>query len=201
MTYNRTTARLAALVLLAVLALTACGSGDDASSPATTTSTPAAGPHNDADVTFAADMVPHHALGVDMATMAADHADDARVTSLAADIEDAQSAEITQMTGWLEGWGEGTPDTSMAGMPGMPGMQHMPGMMTDAEMDDLDKAVGTDFDTLWLRLMIRHHEGALVMARAELHNGVNPAAKELAKKILASQSAQIEDMQDLLGDL
>lgn len=191
--------RLAALALLTALGLAGCGgSDDDASSSARSSATPAAGPHNNADVAFAADMVPHHAQAVEMADMAADSATDERVKTLAADIKSAQEAEILQMTGWLKGWGEGTPDTSMMGMPGM---DHAPGMMSDADMAALGKARGATFDRSWVQLMIKHHQGALVMAREELRTGANAAAKQLASSIIASQTAQIVEMRTLLGDL
>ena len=48
----------------------------------------------------------------------------------------------------------------------MNGVEHdmlMPGMLTDEEMADLDKARGAEFDRLFLIGMIKHHQGAIDM--------------------------------------
>ncbi len=197
---NRQRILAGSILLAAVVAVTGCGSSDDGNDASTTpvSGTPATGPHNAADVRFATDMVPHHAQAVEMADMAVGSATDDRVKSLAASIESAQDPEIMQMNGWLKGWGEGTPDTSMTGMPGM---HHGAGMMTDAEMSALSNASGADFDRMWVQMMIRHHQGAVAMARTEIGTGQNPDAKLLAQSIVDSQTAQIAEMRRLLSDL
>ena len=40
----------------------------------------------------------------------------------------------------------------------------MAGMMTADDMRALAAASGTEFDRLWLEMMIAHHEGAIAMA-------------------------------------
>ena len=58
---------------------------------------------------------------------------------------------------------------------------------------------GAEFDALWLKSMIGHHQGAIEMARAELANGQNVDAKSLAQKIIDAQQAEIEQMKTMLG--
>jgi len=128
---------IGAVAFAAVLALGACGeSGDQAGqetaspSPTTTTST-AAEAHNQADVTFAQHMIPHHQQAIEMSDMIlAKQGIDPRVIELANQIKAAQGPEIEQMQGWLKQWGQPTmpmmPGMEMpghTGMPGMPGME------------------------------------------------------------------------------
>lgn len=181
---------LATLALLAAapLALAACS--EDA---------PDATSHNEADVTFAQEMIPHHQQAVEMAALAGDRAADPEVRELAADIEAAQEPEIETMTGWLEAWDEDVPTGSMDhGDMGHGSSDAMPGMMTAEEMADLEQAAGTEFDRMFLEMMVEHHSGALEMARTEQAEGENPDALALAEKIEADQEAEIAEMQQLL---
>ncbi len=207
---------LPAAVLALALALTACGGSNDTTSSPTSsampshdmgsmtstsatpsasagTGTPAMGAHNDADVAFATGMIPHHAQAVTMAEMAASKATNAEVKTLAATIKAAQAPEITQMSGWLTGWGQPVPDTTMGGS----SMNMGDGMMTDAEMSQLGKTTGAAFDRMWLQMMIKHHQGAVAMATTELKSGSNAEAKKLAQAIITSQQAEITRMQKL----
>jgi len=166
-----------------------------ASSPAGP-ATPATGPHNDADVMFAKMMIPHHQQAVAMSDMIlAKDGIDSKVTDLANQIKAAQAPEIAQMSGWLAGWDE-NPSPSM-------GMDHDMGggMMSQADMEALDKAAGEDAARLFLAGMIKHHQGAITMAQHEIANGQNPAVIALAKKITADQQAEIATMNQLLTQL
>jgi uncharacterized protein (DUF305 family) len=165
---------------------------------------------NDADVMFAQQMIPHHQQAIEMAQMAASHTQNPKVRALAARIEAAQAPEIKTMTGWLHAWGKPVP-TAMPGMmspmPGMmgsptPGMSGaaVPGMMSPQEMSQLAAAHGAQFDRLFLQMMITHHQGAVEMARTEQAEGLNPAAKKLARQIETSQTAQIALMQHMLKE-
>lgn len=78
-------------------------------------------------------------------------------------------------------------------------MDEMPGMMSDAELDDLDAADGDAFERMWLAMMVEHHEGAIEMAETEVDEGEDPDALDLARSIADSQSAEVEEMKALLG--
>jgi uncharacterized protein (DUF305 family) len=204
------TAVLLAGAVLSLFALSGCSSDhsmggmSNHSTPATST-TPSYGPaatgtHNAQDVTFLTDMIPHHAQAVDMADLVLSRVADADVKALATQIKAAQSPEISQMSGWLIGWGESLPasggsDHSMVGMHGSDGM------MSDSEMTELDQASGTEFARLFLTGMTRHHQGAVEMARAELSSGQNAQAKALATAILTAQEQEIATMGALLSKL
>ncbi|WP_245617336.1 DUF305 domain-containing protein [Knoellia subterranea] len=162
-----------------------------ATTPASGTSAP--GAHNDADVTFATDMIPHHAQAVTMAAMVPTRSSSQEVKDLASQIQAAQDPEIKQMSGWLQAWGEPVPAAT--------GMQHGDGMMSMEEMGQLETAAGAAFDKMWLQMMIEHHQGAIAMARTELTAGSDADAKKLAQAIIEGQSHEIATMTSLLtGD-
>ncbi|MER6693593.1 DUF305 domain-containing protein [Streptomyces minutiscleroticus] len=185
----------------AALVLAACGSGEDGSAEhsghtAASASAPASqGRHNAADTAFAQGMIPHHRQAVEMAALAASRAGSAEVKKLAQDIEKAQAPEIETLSGWLASWGEDVPAEGA--------MDHsahgMGGMMTDEDMDRLEKASGKAFDTAFLDMMVEHHEGAVEMAETERADGAYGPATKMAGEIVTSQSAEIERMNKLLG--
>ncbi|MFE4412105.1 DUF305 domain-containing protein [Streptomyces sp. NPDC056821] len=194
-------AALAAMAVTAALVLAACGSGEDSAGGARTSSPASAertaGAHNDADVSFAQGMIPHHQQAVLMARTAATRASSAEVKDLASRIEKAQDPEIETMSGWLESWGAKVPSA-------MPGVDHsghgdMPGMMDGQDMNKLAKASGADFDRMFLTMMVEHHEGAVEMATTEKANGRYAPAKKTADDIITAQNAEIEEMNKLLG--
>lgn len=197
----RTTALLAA-----TLALAGCGSDSDSgsmpgmnhSSSSTPAATPTAAGFNDADVSFATQMIPHHQQAVQMASMAGYQATTPEVKQLATAIKAAQDPEIKLMSGWLTSWGKPVPTPSHGGHGGDEGM---PGMMTEEEMSDLGKQKGSMFDRMWIQMMIKHHQGAVTMAKTEQADGQDAASIALAKKIQAAQTAEIATMQRLLGRL
>lgn len=148
---------------------------------------------NDTDIAFAQAMIPHHQQAVEMAQLADERAGSDEVRDLAADIETAQGPEIETMTGWLEDWDAEVPD------PSMEGMDDMAGMMSAGDMSALEGTSGTEFDQMWLTMMIEHHEGAIEMADTEQADGENDDAVELAETIEQTQAAEIEQMEQLLG--
>jgi uncharacterized protein (DUF305 family) len=182
---------------LAVVLGAACSSNDD---PATVeaggqTTAEETAEHNDADVKFAQMMIPHHEQAVEMAQLAATKADSEEVKDLASRIEAAQSPEIEGMTDWLAAWGEDVEPTS--------GMNHAgdSGMMTDAEMTELEAASGAEFDRMFLEMMVAHHTSAIEMAETEIADGQFPDAVALAEEIKSAQEAEIAEMESLLEQL
>lgn len=163
---------------------------------------PDAAAHNDADVEFAVNMIPHHEQAVEMSQLAPDRAVDDRVIDLAARIEDAQSPEIEEMRDLLDAFGEsedmGDMDMDTDEMGAMTGMA---GMLSQDELDALEEAGGVDFDLLYLEGMIAHHDGAIEMAEVELAEGEHPDALALAQSIRSAQEAEIEEMELLLADI
>ena len=219
-------ARIAAAAIITVGTLTACsttsdqsGAGSDASatpttsvstettsatpsstgSPAASTAQPSASASaNPGDIMFAQMMIPHHQQAIEMADMALAKSDaSAKVKQLATDIKKAQDPEIATMRGWLTSWGA-APSASPSGMHDGHGMGHGGGMMSAAEMEELQAAKGSEFDRLWLTMMIRHHEGAVTMSEQVLQTTQQPEVRTLAQDIITAQKAAIATMRDLL---
>jgi uncharacterized protein (DUF305 family) len=90
------------------------------------------------------------------------------------------------------------PGMSTGSMPGMDGGA-MPGMMSADDMKQLEQAKGAEFDKMWLDMMIKHHQGAIDMAKTELGKGASTDAKGLAQKIIDAQQAEITEMQGQLS--
>lgn len=80
-------------------------------------------------------------------------------------------------------------------------MPPMPGMASETDMTQMMNMHGPDFDRMFLQMMIRHHQGAVEMARTEQTHGINPDAKALAHTIDTSQTTEISQMQQLLGTI
>ena len=133
-------------------------------------------PYTAADIAFMTGMIGHHAQALVMARMAPSHGASPAVQTLAKRIINAQTDEIRTMQHWLRDRQQPVPDPAalhpdMAGMHDMGGMSHdehpmlMPGMLTPAQMAELDSARGPVFDERFLRFMIQHHRGALSMVK------------------------------------
>ena len=210
---------VAALTAAAVVLSGCSNSATDTQASQPSTSAASASPsatgtdaaHNDADVTFAQGMIPHHQQAVEMSDMLlAKQGIDPEIVSLANEIKKAQGPEIEQMQGWLKAWGVAStpaPSSSMPGhdmsggqdMSGMPGMAGgSGGMMSDADMTALQNAQGAEAGRLFLTQMIEHHKGAITMAQQEIDNGQFPAAVEMARNIVSSQQKEITTMQAIL---
>lgn len=202
----------AAAGLAVLLTLSACGGNDEADAPQKLSETE----HNKADVTFATDMIQHHAQALSMVDLTMDRNLEPEVQELADSIRAAQSPEIETMSGWLQEWGEEVPSTMRDHVNGgheghgdgedssmsdsMEAMDDdMPGMMSAEDMDALENASDAEFSDMWLTMMIEHHEGAIEMSETEQDEGRFKPAVDLAGTIVESQTAEIDTMEKLLG--
>jgi len=170
------------------------GHGGQASSTAPASSPAQAGVgHNAADTMFAAMMIPHHSQALEMSgIILAKQGLPEDVTALARRIQKAQGPEIATLKSWLSDWGE---------KPAEHAGHSMDGMMSAEDLEQLKSAQGTAAAQLFLSQMIKHHEGALTMARTESREGKDVKAVELSRKIVADQAAEIAEMKKLLATL
>ena len=167
--------------------------------------------HNAADVRFASDMLQHHAQALSMVDLAQGRPLDPEVQQLAEGIREAQGPEIETFTDWLTEWDEEVPatmrDHAHAGHGGgdvsesMEGVEHgdMPGMMSAEDMQALEEAPDAAFQSMWLEMMVEHHEGAIEMAEAEQADGRYEPAVHLAEHIAQSQADEVQAMEELLA--
>lgn len=147
-------------------------------------------------------MIPHHSQAVLMAGWAQSHGASGPVQGLAERIVVAQQDEIAFMQRWLRERREPVPDGDTSHMM-MSGMDHklMPGMLTPEQLQQLDKARGSEFDRLFLQFMIQHHEGALTMVEkvfASHGAGQDEDLFKFAVDVHADQTTEINRMSLML---
>ena len=191
---------MAILLTLAVgVTATACGTDSMHSAMGHNDSTMHHSPEQmgtgrDADVMFSQQMIPHHQQAVTMADLALDPAHEASpaVQDLALRIKTAQAVEVADMKAWLEEWGADPVSGQMMDHGSM-------GMLSGDAMTALENAKGPAFDRLWLEGMIQHHEGALTMASHIAERGDDARVQKLSVAIEQSQTAEIAEMKQLLG--
>ena len=154
-----------------------------------------------AEAGFARDMSAHHAQGVELAELARSRTLDEDIRTLAADIALTQQAQIGQMSGWLAAWGL-SPSRAGDAMEwmGHPTRAPMPGMATVAEVAALATGPAAQVDTAFLRLMIPHHRGGVLMARAALDRATRPEVRNLARAVAEAQRAEVAVMETMLID-
>ena len=157
---------------------------------------------NSPEAGFARDMSTHHAQAVEMGMIAAAHATDPDVRSLGADIAMTQENQIGIMQTWLTFWGlNPTSDQKqMAWMPeGTAALKDglMPGMATQAEMQQLRDAKGKQVDILFLKLILNHHLGGIHMVEGVLAKTQNTDVSALAANMKQGQQREITVIQQL----
>ncbi|MFN3265207.1 MAG: DUF305 domain-containing protein [Deinococcales bacterium] len=150
---------------------------------------------NSPEVTFARDMRAHHMQAVDMATRIRDRTADLKLRILATDMLLTQQNELGQMQAWLDTWG--LPLTGRD--PVMGGNQEMMGMTTRAEVSSLSILPVREAEIKFLQLMIRHHQGGVMMAQEVLSKNPRAPVKQLANSIMHGQKIEIDAMTDYLG--
>jgi uncharacterized protein (DUF305 family) len=80
----------------------------------------------------------------------------------------------------------------------------MPGMLTDAQLQQLDSARGPEFDRLFLRFMIQHHSGAISMVKDLFDSygaGQDETVFKFATDVNVDQSTEVARMQRMLAAL
>ena len=151
-----------------------------------------------ADVEFMQGMIAHHSQAIVMSRMAESHGANPQVLKLSNKIDQSQVPEIRIMQNWLRRNNQFAPDTSS---------WHnvtMAGMLTTAQLKELDAAKGVDFDRAYLRLMIQHHAGALKMVDDLFSSsmaGQEVDVNVFANDVVTAQTVEIGIMQKLLTQL
>ncbi len=155
--------------------------------------------HTAADVKFMQGMIIHHNQALMMSRLAVPSTNNQEILDLAGRIDVSQEDEISFMQDWLKEREEKAPN---------PEAEHskhehhkMAGMASPEEMDQLANSRGTDFDRLFLQLMISHHDGALEMVKdlkEQPGSAYDPVLNEFVSDIVNDQSVEIERMNSLL---
>ena len=163
-------------------------------------------PYSRADVEFMAGMIPHHAQAVLIAGWAASHGARDGIRLMCERMLVGQRDEIEWMRNWLRDRGEVVPPSNATHhRHTMNGVEHdmlMPGMLSDEELAQLDKARGAEWEKLFLAAMIRHHEGAIKMIDVlfAAHGALQDEdVYTLVSDMYADQTTEIERMHKLLA--
>lgn len=168
--------------------------------------------YSEADVHFMTGMIGHHAQALVMARMAPTHGASPTIRTLAARIHSAQQDEISLMQQWLRERGRPVPEVHIEGARLMihgggehaEHHAHMPGMLTDAQLAELDAARGPAFDRLFLTLMIQHHRGAVVMVDELFATDGAALGDEVfrfAADVHADQVTEVARMESMLASM
>jgi uncharacterized protein (DUF305 family) len=200
-----TVAAVAVVVVLGFgVAVGAAMEDDQSGTSSAGTGTGAATAPSAVDIGFSQDMIVHHEQAVLMAQLVRGRTQDPRIAALAAGIEDDQLLDIGAMRGYLTLWQApilppGPPMSWMADADHHAGMPTMPGMASTAEINALRKATGAAMDAMFLRLMLRHHEGGQAMlADAAAHANLE-AVRALASRIAFHQQEESRTISTLLA--
>jgi uncharacterized protein (DUF305 family) len=211
------------VVILALLATTACSRATARSQPTTppgvgsaseleeifTARTDSARARfTEPDVRFMTHMIPHHAQAIQMARLAPTHGASPTVQTLAARIINAQQDEIATMQQWLRDRQQPVPEVHITEtdvmVHGPEHGMHMPGMLTADQMRELERSQGAVFDRLFLTLMIQHHRGAVTMVD-ELFASDGAAQEDvvfkLASDVQVDQRTEVARMERMLTAL
>ena len=154
------------------------------------------------DVKFMQDMIPHHHQAIQMAELVTDRTNRPELVDVAGRINGSQQDEIEFMRQWLRERRERVP--SPTAQDAMHTDHKMAGMATPRQMEELAEAEGTDFDRMFLQLMITHHEGAVTMVEELLEqpgSAYDPVLFEFTSDVTNDQSTEIERMHALLVGL
>lgn len=173
-------------------------------------------PYTEADVRFLTHMIPHHAQAILMSRLASTHGASTEIRRLAARIINAQQDEIAIMQQWLADRQKPIPEAHTHLHPPAGSGDHamhaqhmqqsehaaMPGMLTDAQLKQLDAARGAEFDRTFLTFMIQHHRGAVQMIKELLASSTGAHDEtifRLAADINVDQTTEIARMESMLA--
>jgi uncharacterized protein (DUF305 family) len=164
-------------------------------------------PYVKADIDFMSGMIPHHAQAIAMAQMAPSRNASPAIMRLTGRIINAQQDEIVLMQQWLADRRQPVPPADPRGMKmvmsGHEMMHLMPGMLSQAQMDSLDRARGPVFDRLFLVYMIQHHRGAVSMVDVLFGTpgaGQDETVFRFASDVHTDQTTEIARMERMLDE-
>jgi uncharacterized protein (DUF305 family) len=168
-------------------------------------------PYTQADVDFMSAMIGHHSQALLIAGWAPTHDAGPAVGTLAERIINGQEDEIRSMERWLQDRRKPLPEASRMGGTGHPpgagqGHSHhsMPGMLSEAQLKQLEQAKGPEFDRLFLTFMIQHHKGAVRMVE-KLFATPGAARDEtvfkFANDVSVDQRTEVARMERMLAQL
>jgi uncharacterized protein (DUF305 family) len=157
------------------------------------------------DVGFVQDMIDHHDQAVLMGEAVVSKPNvDPLVRSFAQEVVRDQRWEVGVMDAWLQDWGQarGEPDRTVMGWMGMPvPLVQMPGLQSEAAMEQLRAADGREADRLFLTMMTDHHQGGIHMASYAATHASQAKVRELAQIMVTNQTSEVRSYQLAMAQL
>ncbi len=157
--------------------------------------------YTEADVKFMQGMISHHAQALEMTELLASRSEREVMHTLAKRMELSQEDEIKMMQEWLRSHDQ---EVTAVEAHHAHGAVLMPGMLTAEQMGRLEQARAIEFDQAFLELMIKHHQGALIMVEnllAQQGAAQDSAIYGFTSDIVADQSMEIDRMGGMLAEL
>jgi uncharacterized protein (DUF305 family) len=158
---------------------------------------------NAVDIGFLQDMRTHHEQAVEMAfTYLGLPATNPGLRTVASSIVVGQEIDVGRMIQMLRDMHApeaAETDEAMAWMGhAMPAAQ-MPGMATEAQLEELAASSGRSADELFVTLMTAHHEGGIEMAEYAVEHAGLEKVRSMARSMINGQRGDIAEMQSLLA--
>jgi len=151
------------------------------------------------DVGVAVDMRTHHQQALEMSLLELANGQDPIVVGFAREILVRQNVELGLLAAELDDWGVDAadrPDTAMGWMGHPVPWQEMPGLASEAQMDELRDATGRDADARFLELIAAHHRGGVQMAAYAVEHATAEDIRSLARTMAATQTMEIAELAD-----
>lgn len=133
------------------------------------------------DKRFVGEMIPHHNVGVELLQIGQLRSNDVRVRRMIFEMGDYHHHDLHALEMYAQDW-----DVVES--------KEFDGNISNEELSHLRNLKGNEHDLLWLDLMIRHHEGALVIARRILDAGGNDSLQSMARGVIVVQADEIVEM-------
>lgn len=145
----------------------------------------------------------HHQQGIEMARLAEQKGQNARVKAFAKKTADDQQRDMMELRGHRQHWYSDRPEMDHSQM--MSHMEMMPAgkdktMMQDMmkhsqdDMAKLQAAEGAAFDRLFLDTMTHHHQMAVDMSKDAVAKAEHKEIKDFARKTITKQQGEIAEM-------
>lgn len=145
------------------------------------------------DLQFIDTMIFHHQGAIKMAQMVLGKTERAELKAFAQKIIDEQSKEIELLKKWRDEWYPGSPSALNIDLPGM--MNQGMKIMNSEHLKSMDEMEPAHFDNHFFKMMTPHHQGAIEMANDAMKRAGHQEIRDLAKRIIAAQTAEIKQME------
>ncbi len=138
------------------------------------------------DGLFLRSMIAHHQGGIMMANIALKKAVHPELKRFASEMIAKQKKEIGEMSVWLKEWSQTVPEDSA--------QSEASRKKTHQDMEELEMLSANDFDLTFAKMMAKHHQSAIGMAKLVEQKSRQSQLKQFAEKLIADQSMEVTQL-------